>query len=415
MTKKNPPAHSSVRVLRQSLGIALKDLWHDRRTTLVLVLTVAAIVAPLLLLFGLKNGVVTTLRQNLLQDPRNREVVVYGSTRLTQDWFQAYRARADVGFLIPKTRTINATVDLVNAQRRIIPAVEVIPTADGDPLLPEHLPVPGRPFEVLVTEALADKLRVGSGLPLFAVIKRSEDGMPQHVKLPLDVLGIVPGSHFSRDALFTTIDLLAAAEDYRDGVLAGLTAADSLDGYAANRGHFANARVYAADLDSVAVLAAAMRGDGIEIRTQSERIATVQAFDRILSFVFRVIALIGSLGCALALGGALWVNVDRKRRDLALMRLFGFDNWAVASIPAVQSLVITIFGFLLAAAAYLIGSDIFNRVLGQNLVGSGYVCRLDAGDMVTAAALALLVALVAAVAGGVRARSIAPAESLRDV
>ena len=406
---------SSVRVLQQALGIALKDLWHDRRTTLVLILTVAAIVAPLLLLFGLKNGVVTTLRQDLLQDPRNLEVVVYGSTRLTQDWFQTYRAREDVGFLIPKTRTINATVDLVNAERRIIPAVEVIPTADGDPLLPEHLPVPRRPFEVLVTEALAEKLRLESASPLFAVIKRSEGGTPQHIKVPLDVLGILPDSQYSRDALFTTVDLLAAAEDYRDGVLAGLTASDALDGYAANRRQFANARIYAADLDSVAVLAAAMRGDGIEIRTQSERIATVQAFDRILSFVFRVIALIGIFGCMLALGGALWVNVDRKRRDLALMRLFGFDNWAVTSIPAVQSLVITSVGFLLAAAAYLIGSDVFNRILGQNLVGSGYVCRLDAGDMVAAAALAMLIALTAAVAGGVRARSITPAESLRDV
>ncbi len=39
--------------------MAWKDFWHDRRTMLVFVLTVAAIVAPLLLLLGLKNGVVT--------------------------------------------------------------------------------------------------------------------------------------------------------------------------------------------------------------------------------------------------------------------------------------------------------------------------------------------------------------------
>ncbi len=402
-------------MLRQSLEIALKDLWHDRRTTLVLMLTVAAIVAPLLLLFGLKNGVVTTLRQNLLQDPRNLEVVVYGSTRLTQDWFQTYSVRPDVGFLVPKTRTINATVDLVNTDWRIVASVEVIPTADRDPLLPGALPLPVRPFDVLITATLAAKLGGEPALPLSAVIKRSEDGTPQHVRVPLSVLGVVPDSRFSRDALFTTIDFLAAAEDYRDGVLDELSASTPLDGYAARRASFANARIYAADLGSVATLSAAMRDDGIEIRTQSEKIATVQAFDRILSFVFGVIALIGSAGCALALGGALWVNVDRKRRDLALMRLFGFGNSAVISIPIVQSLLITFGGFLLAAAAYVFGSDIFNRVLGHNLAGSGYVCRLDAVDLIVAAALAGVVALVAAIAGGFRARSITPAESLRDV
>jgi putative ABC transport system permease protein len=405
----------SLRAGLEALRMALRDLWHDRRTTLVLVFTVGAIVAPLLLLFGLKNGVVSTLRASLLQDPHNLEVVVYGSTRLDRGWFRAYAARSDVGFLVPKTRTINATVDLINAKRHIVRSVEVIPTAPGDPLLPMGLPVPRRAGEVLITATLAGKLRAQTAQPLSAVIKRTLGGRPQNASLPLEVIGVIPETSFARDALFTTVDLLAAAEDYRDGVLDRLDDLNALSGYAERRDHFANARIYAADLDAVAPLAAAMRAEGIEIRTQAEKIATVQAFDRILSFVFRVIAAIGSLGCALALGGALWVNVERKRRHLALMRLFGFGNAEVAAIPLTQSLVITCGGFALAFGAYLVGSGIFNRVMGENLLGGGYVCRLQGPDLLMAGAFALVMALLAASAGALRAGRITPAESLRDV
>jgi putative ABC transport system permease protein len=405
----------TARAARQALRMAVQDLWHDRRTTLVLVFTVAAIVAPLLLLFGLKNGVVTTLRQGLLQDPHNLEVVVYGSTRLDRAWFLAYAARPEVGFLVPKTRTINATLDLLDAERRILPSVEVVPTAPGDPLLPADLPIPRHPAEVLITATLAGKLDAGPGSPLSAVVKRTMDGRPENVRLPLEIIGVVPEKSLASDAVFTAVDLLAAAEDYRDGELDRLDDPDALNGYAQRRPHFANARIYAADLDSVAPLADAMRAEGIEIRTQAEKIATVQAFDRVLSFVFRVIAAIGSLGCALALGGALWVNVERKRRDLALMRLFGFGNAAVAAIPLVQSLVIAVGGFALAFGAYLVGAGIFDLVMGENLVGSGYVCRLEGTDLLAATAFAVALGLAAAAAGAVRAGRITPAESLRDV
>ncbi len=102
---------------------------------------------------------------------------------------------------------------------------------------------------------------------------------------------------------------------------------------------FANARVYARDLDAVAGLAA-LRAGGIEVRTQAERIATVQALDRTLSFLFRVLAAIGGGGCALALGGALWVNAERKRRASAMLRLFGFGRLSVAGLPVLQALAV---------------------------------------------------------------------------
>jgi putative ABC transport system permease protein len=397
----------------EGFRLALQDLWHDRRTTLVLVLTVASIIAPLMLLLGLKTGVIATLRQDLRNDPRNLEIVVYGAHRLDRNWFATMAQRHDLGFLIPRTRTINATVDLVDAERRPFEAIDLVPTAPGDPLLPAELPSPAHADQVLLTETLAKRIGWVPGAPLSGIFRRSRNGIPENARFGLQVIGIIPERKVAREAVFTHLDLLVASEDYRDGLRDSLTDAELRAPIATGRTEFAGARVYARDLESVETLAGLMRDQGVEIRTQAERIETLRAFDRTLSFVLRVIALIGLTGCALALGGALWVNVDRKRRDLALLRLFGFRNGTVVLMPMVQSAAVAALAFVLAFLVYLVGAAAFNRTLGKNLAGRGYVCQLEPEHLAIAGAATLLVALIAAVAAGYRASRIDPAECLR--
>ena len=393
--------------------LALADLWHDRRTALVLVLTVAAIVAPLMLLLGLKTGVIATLRADLMNDPRNLEVVIRGAHRLDLGWFEGLRGRPDLGFLIPRTRSINATIDLTDAERRPFEAIDLVPTAAGDPLLPPGLPLPADAAEVLLTETLAQKLGAAPGTEITGIVRRSVGGRPEDAAVPLRVIGIIPESRVAKEAVFSHLDLLIAAEDYRDGLRPTLSAADLKTPPPTTRRTYAGARLYARDLEGVGTLAATLRAQGIEIATRAEAIAAVQAFDRTLSYVLRVIALIGLTGCALALGGALWVNVERKRRELALLRLFGFGNDTVMLMPMVQSAVIAAAALVLAGFAYLIGAAAFNRTLGQHLAGQGYVCRLEPAQVALAAAATLLVALLAAVAAGYRASRVDPADCLR--
>lgn len=470
-------------VVAQIWSMAWKDLRHDRHTTLVLVLTVAAILSPLLLLLGLKNGVIDTLRETLLRDPRNLEIIIHGSARLERAWFEEIGQRPDVAFLIPKTRTINTSVDLLDTRRRLVQGVEVIPTARGDPLLPASARLPLAANEVLVTETLARRLggirassaepgstdaeepalghhaqpqhpaapahkahkegvaerpdagsatdhqtgadepdpatasRLEDPLPaswVTAIVKRSREGKPEHLRLTLEVVGMVPESRFSRDALFTSLDFLVALEDYRDGALTLAANAALPSGYGQHQNRFANARLYATELDRVSPLAAAISAQGIEVRTQAEKIATVQAMDRTLAFLFRVIAVIGGSGCALALGGALWVGVERKRRSLALLRLYGFTPAAVAALPILQGVVIAFAGVLLAALGYWIGANSFDVALGQNLTGADYLTHLEGRDLAMALGLSLLVALTAAGAGALRAARVSPAEGLRE-
>ena len=63
----------------------MKDLWNDKFVSLCVVASLVAVIAPLMLLFGLKNGVVTQLRQELLSNPEIRAGKIVGNHRLTRD------------------------------------------------------------------------------------------------------------------------------------------------------------------------------------------------------------------------------------------------------------------------------------------------------------------------------------------
>ena len=60
-----------VRIVAQ---LAIYDLVHEWILSLRPVLAFAAVIAPLLLLMGLKHGTIATLRHKLIQDPVYREI-----------------------------------------------------------------------------------------------------------------------------------------------------------------------------------------------------------------------------------------------------------------------------------------------------------------------------------------------------
>ncbi|MEI8400858.1 MAG: ABC transporter permease, partial [Alcaligenaceae bacterium] len=79
-------SHSTSPRIGVLLGLALRDLVHDRKVSACMVASVVAVVAPLLLLFGLKFGIVSQMRHDLLSDPRNKEVKMIASDNLDQAW-----------------------------------------------------------------------------------------------------------------------------------------------------------------------------------------------------------------------------------------------------------------------------------------------------------------------------------------
>ena len=121
--------------LKTIVRLSLRDYSHERLLSACTILGLAAVLAPLLVLFGVKSGIINTMVDRLIQDPRNLEISPVGSGRYDQDWFTAAGKRAGVAFIIPQTRSIAANMILSNLEgsRPHTLAVDLIPTGEGDP------------------------------------------------------------------------------------------------------------------------------------------------------------------------------------------------------------------------------------------------------------------------------------------
>ena len=416
MAAINPPRVPVFAAWRTALGLACRDFLYEWRISACLVLALAAVLAPLLVLFGLKLGIIATMSERLLRDPQNLEVILVGSNRLGPDWFAALKQRPDVGFVVPRTRSLAATLDLMGEGGKALTGVEMVPTGPGDPLVvPPLRPLIGA-GAILISQSAARSLGVDMGGRVTAVVARTLRGERQAARFGLVVAGVLPESAFGRDGVFVTNELLTATEDFRDGYAAPLLGGGADDAAPpAGPRSYASARLFARGLDDVGPLADLLRGQGIEARTHAAEIETVKSIDRVLSFIFSVIAAIAVIGYGLSLSASLWANVDRKRKDLALLRLMGFPGGAVMAFPATQALLVAVVGTSLSLAAYWGVSVLFNQALSSNLAANEFVCRLPPLYALAAVAATAVLVLAASAIGGYRASRIDPAESLRDI
>lgn len=400
---------------RLLVELAGRDLWFDRKVSLCIVASIIAVIAPLLLLFGLKNGVVTQLRDNLLSDPRNLEIRMLGNGNLDQPWIDALKAQPATGFVMPLTRSLNTQADLVKDSQHFAADAEIIPSAAGDPLLQGKVAPPQSMQDVVLSAAAAKKLQAKPGDTLQLVVIRKLDGNNERGRVTLTVSGVLDETAFGRPAALVTLDLLLAMEQFRDGVKMPAFGLDTGTAATQTQPRFARARIYAKSLDDVAPLADWLQQRNIEVSTRARDIESVKAIDRVLSLIFAVIAWTAVIGCIASLIGAFLANIDRKRKDLALLRLLGFRRGYVGAYVMVQAALLTGIAFVIGYLAYLAGSSVFNRALGTNLADGAFVCHLENSHIALAFVSALLIATLVAGIGGFRAIHIQPAESLREI
>jgi putative ABC transport system permease protein len=178
---------------------------------------------------------------------------------------------------------------------------------------------------------------------------------------------------------------------------------------------YARFRLYATSIYSVAGLESDLTAEGIEVRTQVAEIAAMQALDRNLSRVFWLIALIGTLGFLASLAANLLANVERKRRELSIVRLIGFPTLSLVLFPVAQAVLVAVLGALAALVVYLPVAGALNGWFAESLQPGESICRLLPIHVSIALTATLLGAAAAAAWAGWRAARIEPAEGLRDV
>ncbi|WP_437609530.1 ABC transporter permease [Erwinia sp. V71] len=393
--------------------LAVKDLWHDRMISFCIVSSLVAVIAPLLLLFGLRFGIVSQLQNDLASDPRNLEIRMLSSGSYDQHWIEQLRQRPDVGFAVGQTRSLNTLADLQTGSSHFIENAEVIPTGAGDPLLGE-LEIRHENGAVLTQEA-ARKLAVNVGDTLTLRVSRQLEERRELGRKSLTVEGILPATYFNRTAIFTQPALLMMLEDFRDGYAVSALGTSSGNQLSDKPRRYARARLYARDIDQVASLERDLRAQRIETTSRLADIENVKSINRVLGVIFNTIAATALIGCITSLIGSFIANVDRKRKHIAVLRLLGFTSPSVGLYVILQGCLLSLLAYVGGYSIYLIASQVFNRLLAGSQATDQMLCKITMAHSVIAIALTVIVAILVASIGAWRAINIEPAQSLREV
>ncbi len=199
--------------------LAVSDLKHEWILSACMVLSIMAVLSPLLFLFGLKHGLITIYTRHITENPINREIRPLSSRLYEKEWFQELRKRPDTVFVIPNTRLIAATVRARAKESTGKVELELVPTAEGDPLLADNgTPIPAS-GECVLTHLAAEKLAVKAGQSITIEANRlTARGKSEIVTTKLQVKGVLPIRASSRRLIFTPLPLLESIERFKDGM-----------------------------------------------------------------------------------------------------------------------------------------------------------------------------------------------------
>ena len=398
--------------LKDTFWLAGRDYRNEWQMSGFFILALAAVLGPMLILFGLKFGIIGSMLDNLIEDPRNREVRPVGSGRYDRAWIEQMRARPEVDFIVPRTRAIAATIELSSDSSKQIIPVEMIPTDRGDPLLSQRQ-IPEGMQQLILSQQAARKLNVKPGDEISGSIARRYKGRKERVHVKLTVTDVAPLSSFSRDGAFVPLYLLEAAEDFRDGHAVptlGWSGSEAPD-----QRTYPSFRLYTRSIYDVTPISEALSKLGIESSTRAADIDIVRTMDRNLSLVFWLIAVIGLAGFTLSLSASLWANVDRKRKELSVLRLVGLRTADIVWFPVIQSAFTALLGWLVASLIFVIVSYTINSLFTGQLQTGESLCRLLPSHFAIALALTLGASILAASLAGYRAARIEPSEGLREI
>jgi putative ABC transport system permease protein len=266
----------------------------------------------------------------------------------------------------------------------------------------------------VLSQSAARKLKVAVGDQIDGSLNRRHNSQSERVHVKLKVVGITHLAAFARDGAFVPLDLIVAAEDFLDG--RAVPALDWQGDSPLGSGRsFPGFRLYANSINDVAALRDGLIANGIEVRTRAADIDIVQTMEKRLSAVFWFVAVIGLTGFSFSLGANLWANVDRKKKELSVLRLVGFRTSDIVWFPVLQALLTGVLGWALASLIYLGVETSINRMLIAQIEDDSPVCRLLPLHFEIALVFTVGAAVLAAALGGYRAARIQPSDGLREI
>lgn len=391
--------------------LAVRDLIRDRFFLFCNTAVMVGILVPLLVLFGVKNGVYSALIGEMLADPANRQIDTQGNAGFTDAELAPLRDWPEIVFFTPKVR---GQFDYMNVRlkdgRRMRPAL-IIPSGSGDPTLPSGATLDGS--EVAVSAQLATLLDLTQGAEL-QLISQAE-GRPRQLVLSATVAQVLPEAAVSgRTVLapFATLDLIEAYYDSYSLPEFGITGTRDLADRVTS---YEGVRVYVDRLENLAGLQARLEQHlGIATSARTRDVEALLGLGRKLDLALALTTALAALGLGAALVLGFWSEVGRKKVVLAGLSLLGLSGARLALFPMVQAVVTAVLGLSLSFLFYGVAGRVASGLFGQGLPDGARLAIITLPQSLAICAGVILLVLAAAGVAAWSVQRLDPATVMRD-
>jgi putative ABC transport system permease protein len=391
--------------------LAWRDLMRDRFFLFCNVAIMVGVLVPLLVLFGVKNGVYQALIGQMLANPATLQIDSVGNRTLTEAEIAPIRDWPEVAFVTPRTRSLFDQVNVRPQDGRRMRAAILIPSGAGDPSLPAGF-APTMD-SVAVSPALARNLDLapGSGIDLVT----QAEGRPRQLRLAVTVGAILDEIATSGDTILAPFELLDLIEAFYDayalpdhGITAGRPLAERVPVYQ-------GVRLYARELEGLAALQTRVEGAlGLGTRARTREVQSLLGLGRNLDRALLLTAATAGLGMIAALVFAFWTEVMRKRGVLASLAMLGLSGPALALFPLIQAGVTAVIGLALSGIVYLGAARVAAMLFGAGLPEGAALTLITPGQMAAIGGGVLALVVIAAGLSAWGALRLDPARVLRE-
>ena len=184
---------------------------------------------------------------------------------------------------------------------------------------------------------------------------------------------------------------------------------EATGGFRPLRAEYPGFRLYARDLEDVMPLRRLCESQGIQVRTNEDRIQGVLSLDAALGKFLLFIVLAGGVGGVGALFTSLYLSIERSRRQYAVLQIIGIPKSYVLVSAMVQGVLLVIVGTLFSFILFRIGSWLLSAILTPGMGEGANVCRLSLGQWILLLCITVSAAIVSALLASTRLRFADPA------
>lgn len=383
-----------------SLRVALADLSNNPLRLFLEVFSMGALLALVLTLAALGEGIVQGFATQSLDTPEGRRIFLTPRAPFTAQDIKWLREQSETGFVEPNAMEINSTRVLESHANESTKQanVRMLPSGPGDPYLADNQ-LPPNAGHVLVGEDLRQFMALKIGDVVYLNLPQS--GYSEATLVSLEVTGFVDlGGWVARGILvWPALSLAIDSRSFDPKIDFN----SPQTGYGTSaRTEFASMRLYANSVSDVLPLVEKVNSRGLLAQPREQLIAEREALERVVEIVFQTILLLTGVAFVITFFVSMGARLLHLEGSMTVLRIQGFPLWAIWCVVIGQSLIVmsatALSGFCMA---FLMVRSLNTRLpaLLETLSITGMPAIIETQAVALALVLTLILALVAAAFG----------------